>query len=350
MFMMSLLPKKRPTISSIELLNVLKRRRLSPIVVIGLVVAVLSCELRTPPALITVYNPSMKISVPIPQGWRSELGDQSGFRMHTFTGPSVDVPERPGIRAQVMLGPMPKDKALDELSERYTEGHTVTQEQGYSLHGFAGKTWLFQSADGAESSRLMLTEMEGRLYGIYIHGESPTMDANRRAIDAMLDGLSIEEARFFETYERTDIGLFLKHPRSWARTAFLSKSGESLFVAFRSPPLLLEEGGTTIHATLEVTVNKVEPGTTLESYYSGRADIQGDNYRLLSHDVINEGDAISDLYHIETQLAQHLERTLYFIRGDKSYIFKFNCQNTVYRQIEPWIEEIITTFAPRDVT
>jgi hypothetical protein len=348
--MMSLLRRKPRTISSIEPSFLLERRRLFAIFAYCLVIAVASCELRTPPALITVYNPAMRISVPIPQGWRSELGDQSGFRMHTFTGPSVDVPERPGIRAQVMLGPMPKGKALDELSTRYTEGHTVTQEQGYSLHGFAGKTWFFQSEDGAESSRLMLTDLEGRLYGIYIHGESPTMDANRRAIDAMWEGLSVEEARFFEVYERPDIGLFLKHPRSWERTAFLSRSGESLFVAFRSPPLLLEEGGSTIHATLEVTVNQVEPGTTLESYYTGRADIQGDNYRLLSHDVINEGDAISDLYHIETQLAQHLERTLYFIRGDKSYIFKFNCQNTIYRQIEPWVEEMIMTFAPREVT
>ena len=142
--MMSLLRRKLPTISSIDLSAVLEYRRLFAIVVSCLVGFVVSCELRTRPALITVYNPAMRISVPISQGWRSELGDQSGFRMHTFTGPSVDVPERPGIRAQVMLGPMPKGKSLDELSKRYTEGHTVTREQGHSLHGFAGKTWYFR--------------------------------------------------------------------------------------------------------------------------------------------------------------------------------------------------------------
>jgi hypothetical protein len=174
------------------------------------------------------------------------------------------------------------------------------------------------------------------------------MDAYRSALDAMWDGFSIEEERFFETYERPDVGLYLKHPRSWERTALMGK-GDSLFVAFRSPALLLESGGTTIHATLEINVNKVdEPGSTLESFYSTRAEIQGDSYRLLSHDVIRQGDAISDLYHVETQLADFLERTIYFVRSDKSYIFKFNAQNTIYRQIEPWIEEMVATFQAHD--
>jgi hypothetical protein len=269
--------------------------------------------------------------------------------MQVFTGPSVDVPERPGIRAQVMVGPMPRGVDIDEVSRRYTEKHIVSHEQGYSLHGFAGKTWYFQSEHGHESSRLMLTSVDGRLYGLYVRGETPTIEAYKLAIDAMWEGFSIEEARFFERYERPDTGLFLRHPRSWERTAFLGQRGESLFVAFRSPPLLLESGGTTIHATLEVNVNQVPENTTLESFYGERADMQAGNYRLLSHNLIRQGEAISDLYHVETQLADYLERTIYFIRGDKSYIFKFNAMNTVYRQIESWIDEMVTTFEPREV-
>jgi hypothetical protein len=291
----------------------------------------------------------MKVSLPVPQGWRSNLGDQAGFRMQVFTGPSVDVPERPGIRAQVMVGPMPRGVELDEVSRRYTEDRIVSQERGYSLHGFSGKTWYFNSEDGDESARLMLTTIEGKLYGLFVRGEAPTVEAYESAIDAMWEGFSIEEARFFESYERPDIGLFLKHPRSWERTALLGNRGESLFVAFRSPPLHLESGGTTIHTTLEVNVNQVPAGTTLEGFYADRTVIQGDSYRLLSHDAIRQGEAISDLYFVETQLAEYLERTIYFIRGDKSYIFKFNAQNTIYRQIEPWIDEMVMTFEPREV-
>lgn len=316
----------------------------------GLVFGLSACRLGAPPGLITVYSPALKISIPVPQGWRSEVGEQSSFLMQIFTGPSVDVPERPGIRAQVMKGPLPVGVSLDDLSTRYTEGHTVSHEQGYSLHGIAGKSWYFYSEDGAERSRLMLTPVDGRLYGLYVHGEAATMEAYDSTLDAMWEGFSIEEARFFEPYERPEVGLFLKHPHSWERTSVLGKAGKALFVAFRSPPLLLEEAGTSIHSTLEVIVNTVEPGTTLESFYAKRTEIQGDNYRLLDHDTIRGGDAISDLYHAETQLADYLERTIYFVRGDKSYLFKFNAQNVVYHQIEVWIDEMVQTFEPRETS
>jgi hypothetical protein len=343
MFTTSSLRRKLPIISSIESQRGFRRLVYGCLIV---AVTVLGCELRTPPILITVYNPSMKISLPVPQGWRSNLGERAGFQMQVFTGPSVDVPERPGIRAQVMVGPMPGGMEIDDVSHRYTEDRVVVQERGYSLHGFAGKTWYFHSEDGEESARLMLTALEGKLYGLFVRGEAPTVEAYRSAIDAMWEGFSIEEARFFETYERPEVGLFLKHPQSWKRTAFLANRGKSLFVAFRSPPLRLESGGTTIHATLEINVNTVQPGTTLEGFYGERADMQGENYRLLSHDPIRQGEAISDLYFVETQLAEYLERTVYFIRGDKSFVFKFNAQSRIYRQIEPWIDEMVTTFEP----
>jgi len=270
--------------------------------------------------------------------------------MQIFTGASVDVPERPGIRAQVMAGSLPEGKTLDDIASRYTENHTVSHEQGYSLHGFAGKSWFFESNDGAERSQLMLTPVEDMLYGLYVRGETPTIEAYEPAIDAMWEEFSVEEARFFEPFERSDVGLVLKHPRSWPRTASLGETGKSLFVGFRSPPVALESDGSTIHATLEINVNMVSPGTTLERFYSERVEIQGDSYRLLDHDTIRDGEGISDLYHVETQLADYLERTVYFVEADKSYIFKFNARREIYHQIELWIEEIVGTFEPRPVT
>lgn len=304
----------------------------------------LSCELRTPPALITVYSPTLELSAPIPQGWTSEIGEQAGYRMQTFTGRSVDVPGRAGIRVQIMTGPVPEERSIDEIGKRYTEGHEVSHEQGYSLHGHAGRTWHFVSPDGEERSRLMLTLVEGTLYGIYAHGEARTMEAFRTELDALWEGFSIERARFFASYERPDFDLALKYPRSWKETGFVVSPRKSLFVSFRSPPLAVEQEGTTIHATLEVTVNDLEEESTLESFYVGRVEMLGDNYRLLRHESIREGKGISDLYHIETQLADYLERTLYFVHGDMSYVFKFNARNQVYREIEAWIQEIAGTF------
>jgi len=296
--------------------------------------------------LVTVYSPLLAISIPIPAGWSTEIGSQAGFKMQIFTGPSVDVPERPGIRVQVMTGPIPDGVTVDEIAERYVEGQEVSLARGYSLHGFAGKSWYFLSQDGAEQSRLMLTPIEGILYGIYAHGEAGTVESYGTVLDAMWNQFSVEREPFFETYSRPELSLQFRHPRSWNKTKSLGEAGKSFFVGFRSPALAKEEAGTSIHATLEVSVNTLSPGTTLEAFYTERTEALGDNYRLVRHEQVAGGKGISNLYGTETQLASYLERTFYFVHDGNSFVYKFIVQNVVYTQIEPWIEEIAKSFPP----
>ena len=333
-------PRKLPTTSSI-------RRRI--FVFLGGAVVWIAmlpgCD-RDAGTLITVYSRSLAVSIPMPAGWSTEVGSQGGFLMQVFTGPSVDVPERAGIRVQVMSGPMPGDSGLDEISKRYIAGQEVLNEESYVLHGFEGKTWEFISGDEAERSRLALVSIDETLYGLYAHGEAPTVEAYGLALDAIWEGFSLEREPFFETYARPELGLQFGYPRSWRRTNLLSEPGESLFVAFMSPPLAVDEAGGTIHATLEVSVNSVSPETTLEGFYTQRTELLGDNYRLVRHEQANEGAGISVLYSTETQLASYLERTFYFVEDGRSYIFKFITQYTVYHQVEPWIEEIAKSFQP----
>jgi len=302
------------------------------------------CELRSRPALITVYSPALSVSFPLPQGWQPETPvEQAGFHMQTFAGASADVPERVGIRVQVMGGPAP-DAPLEQMATRYRKELKVAAEGKYSLYGFEGKTWSFVSEDGEESSRLMLIEVDGTLYGIYVRGEARTLEAYEDALNHLFRDFEIEKAQYFEVYEGPGGDVKIRHPHSWERTQTVAKAGESLFLAFLSPPLAVERDGTTIHATLEVTVNQVPPETTVESFYAERAEQLGDNYRLLAHESLEDVSAISTLYHIETQLAEYLERTVYVVRDGKSYIFKFNARNQVYRAIEQWIDEMVRGF------
>lgn len=306
-----------------------------------------SCELRSKPALITVYNATLQVSFPLPQGWSSDPAvEQAGFHMQTFTGSSVDVPERPGIRVQVMAGPMPKgpNASLDEIAERYRRDLTVESEGDYEFADHAGKIWSYVATDSEERSRLALVDVEGTLYGLFVRGEARTVDAYRSAIDEMYREFSLEKAPYFAVYEAPGGDVAIRHPRSWERTQTLANPGVSLFVAFRSKPLAVERDGTTVHATLEVTVQQVAPDFTVEKFYAERTEELGDTYRLLEHEAMEDQHAISTLYHVETQLAEYLERTVYAVRDGKSYIYKFNCRNQVYRAIEPWIDEIVKGF------
>jgi hypothetical protein len=309
-----------------------------------LAVALVGCEIRSKPALITVYNPTLQVSFPLPQGWTAdEAVEQAGFHMQTFTGRSIDVPGRAGIRLQIMAGPMPGG-SLDEIATRYRRELEVDGEDDYVFTGHGGKSWRFVSQDGEEKSRLALVDVEGTLYGLFARGEAPTMDSYRDALDRTWAGYSLEKSKYFEVYEAPGGDVVIRHPKNWERTQTVSSPGESLFVGFRSPPLAVEKDGTTVHATLEVTVNQALPDLTVEKFYASRTETLGDYYRLLEHESLEGLSAISTLYHVETQLAEYLERTVYAVRDGKSFIYKFNCRNQVYRAIEPWIDEMVKGF------
>jgi hypothetical protein len=309
-----------------------------------LAVSLVGCELRPRPALITVYSPALQVAFPLPQGWTADDAvQQAGFHMQTFTGRSVDVPERAGIRLQIMAGPMPEGK-IYEVAERYRRELEIEREEDYSLAGRAGKTWHYVSADREERARLALVDVEGTLYGLFVRGEAPTMDSYREALDRTWAGYSLEKSKYFEVFEAPGGDVVIRHPKSWERTQTASSSGESLFVGFRSPALAVERDGTTVHATLEVTVNQAPPDLTVEKFYAARTETLGDTYRLLEHESLPGLSAISTLYHVETQLAEYLERTVYAVRDGKSFIYKFNCRNQVYRAIEPWIDDIVKGF------
>src|SRR3990172_4526554 len=291
-----------------------------------LLASLVSCELRSKPALITVYSPTLQVSFPLPQGWTAdEAVEQAGFHMQTFTGRSVDVPERAGIRLQIMAGPMP-DGSLDEVATRYRrELKLEGGEEEYALAGNKGKSFRFVSGGG----------------------EAKTMDAYRQALDQAWAAYSLERSKYFEVYDAPGgdvLDVFIRHPKSWERTQTVTDPGKSLFVGFRSPPLAVERDGTTVHATLEVTVNQAPPSLTVEKFYAARTETLGDTYPLLEHESMEGLSAISTLYDVETQLAEYLERTVYAVRDGKSFIYKFNCRKQVYRAIEPWIDEIVKGF------
>ena len=301
------------------------------------------CELRSTPALITVYSPALEVSFPLAQGWTADAAiEQAGFHMQGFTGRSVDVPEHPGIRLQILAGPMP-DGPLDEVSERFRRELKQERVEDFSLGTFVGKTWYYVSEDEEERSRLMLVDVDDRLYGLYLRGEARTLEAYDDAIERLWSEFAIEQGPYFDVYQAPGGDISIRHPKSWARTQAVAQSGESLFVGFRSTPLAVEKDGTTVHATLEVMVHRVPGETTVESFYAQRSEELGDNYRLLSHRSLDELGAVSVLYHVQTQLADYLERTIYYVSDGKSFIFKFNARNQVYHAIEPWVDEIIAS-------
>lgn len=303
------------------------------------------CRAAGQPPLITVYVPDIAVSLPLPQGWTSASDQQGGFRMTTFTGPSVDVPDRDGIQVQVMAGPAPEGSSLREVADRfYIGGQTVLSERPFRFGEEEGRVWTFEFERRPQAGRLLLLESGGLLYGVFTTGESRSVLAYGPTLDRMYAGFALESAGHFETYSDPVFDLEVRHPRSWTRSHVLREADSTLFVGFRSPPLAVEAAGATVHATLEVTVRAAEPGATLETFYSESVAALGDNYRMLRHDVLGEGRGIAVLYSVETQLADYLEWVIYNFVDGRAYLYRFHCLNRLYRAIQPWLGEIAAGF------
>ena len=323
---------------------VVRRFRLARTILAGGVLLA-SCGGAGQPRLITVYIPEIGVSLPLPQGWTSASDQQGGYRMTTFSGPSVDVPERDGIQVQVMAGPAPTGQTLEEVAQRFYIGEQrVLSEQAYRFGDSEGFLWTFQWERRPQSGRLLLIMIEEVLYGIFTTGEARSVLAYGPTLDRMYDGFSIEKAAFFAVYRDEPFGLEIHYPRSWSRSHFLRQADESLFVGFRSGPLAVGDDGTTVHATLEVTVRQAEPNATLEGFFSAAAESLGENYRMLRHDIFDDGRGIGVLYALETQHADYLEWVIYNLVDGRTYLYRFHCQNRLYRAIQPWLAEIAGRF------
>lgn len=322
-----------------------------PAVLAALAAAVLaawgavSCRTERQPPLITVYVPDIAVSLPLPQGWTSASNEQGGFRMTTFTGPSVDVPDRDGIQVQVMAGPAPAGSSLREVADRYyIGGQTVLSEEDFRLGDLEGRVWAFEFERRPQAGRLLLLEDGDRLYGVFTTGEARSIRAYGPTLDRMYSGFSLETSGYFEVYRDSVFDVEIRHPRSWTRSHVLRDSDTTLFVGFRSAPLAVEAGGATVHATLELTVEEAAPGVTLESFYSEAVESLGENYRMLRHDIFADGRGIAVLYSVETQLADYLEWVIYNLVDGRTYLYRFHCRNRLYRAVEPWFAEIADRF------
>lgn len=309
----------------------------------------LSCQYTGQPPLITVYLPDIAVSLPLPQGWTSASTQQGGYRMTTFSGPSVDVPERDGIQVQVMAGPAPTGQTLREVADRFYIGEQIVHsEQAVRFGEDEGMLWTFAWERRPQAGRLLLIESDGTLYGVFATGEARSIQAYGPTLDRLYEDFSIESEESFEVYAEPDFNLRLSTPQSWTRSHFLRQADETLFVGFRSGPLAVEPDGTTVHATLEVTVSRAAPGVTLESFYSEAAASLGENYRMLRHEILDGGRGIAVLYSLETQLADYLEWVVYNLVDGRTYLYRFHCRNTLYRNIEPWLTEIAAGFVSRE--
>jgi hypothetical protein len=296
------------------------------------------------------------VSVRYPASWRSEQLEQEGVWYRYFLGPPAGPDRKPSVSATLLVGPLAGP--LEDYARTYLAGHSLAASRDENRAGAKGRSYEFSSADGRTRYSLLLLEeplapedffpqgakthpARSRVFGLYCQGEAGAFQAERRALEEMARSLSLERPSHYPERRYADLAATLRLPGSWKETRKFGAAGMHL-VQFTSPPLAMDRGGATVHASLSLTAESIgESG--LEEFYEGARRKQGDAFQLLRHDGWRGGYA--DVLQVETPMAESQLKRFYRVAGGKGYTLACEARSDVFGPILRWCDLIASTLA-----
>jgi hypothetical protein len=300
--------------------------------------ALVGCSRSEREIYLTYFNGEYGLSVRRPAGWHTDQAEQDGVWYRYFLAP----PEAPGGRAPVsvtlLAGTTPA--SLDDYAQSYLAGHTVASTRPEERQGVKGRSWTFASADGATRYRLLLLAREGRVAGLYAQGDAGAMERLAPALDEMWASFTIERP---DLYPRTEWKAFhaaLGLPPSWREVRRFS-GGTTLLAQYQSPPLALDKGRQTVHASLTVTFEPVPDDGGLQVYYDSTRRKLGDNFAVTSHSAFKGGYV--DVMRTETPVTVSFVKRFYFADGKRGCSLSFEAREDVFPRASRWADYIAST-------
>jgi len=229
---------------------------------------------------------------------------------------------------------------VEQYAQSYLAGHTVASTKLEERQGVPGRSWTFASADGATRYRLLLLALGGRVVGLYAQGDAAAAEAHAAVLDEMWSSLTIERPDLYPVREWKERRASLGVPESWRETRRFSGGG-TLLVQYVSPPLAVDKGRDTVHASLTVTFEAVPEGGGLDPYYEATRRKLGENYQLTSHAAFKGGYV--DVMKTDTPVATSFVKRFYFAEGGRGCSLTFEAREDVFPRSSRWADYIAST-------
>jgi hypothetical protein len=137
-------------------------------------------------------------------------------------------------------------------------------------------------------------------------------------------------------------GFALRMPPSWRETRRFSGGG-TLLLQYASPPLAVDTGGSTVHASLTVSVERLDADTDLDAYYDATRLKLGDAFKIVSHQPWQGGYV--DVMTTETPISAARIKRFYAVAGARGYSLTFEAREDVFARVARWCDLIAGTFA-----
>ena len=287
---------------------------------------------------VTYFNGDHGVSLRHAASWRTDQAEQEGVWYRYFLAPPSGPAGQAPVSVTLLAGAM--TVPLDKYAETYLAGHTVASTRPEERQGVGGRSWVFSSADGTTSCRLLLLARGDRVLGLYAQGEAAAAAKHAAVLDEMWSSLTIERPDLYPVTAFKDQRASLGLPASWRETRRFSGGG-TLVANYVSPPLAVDRGGQAVHASLSITFEAVPEGGGLAEYYEATRRRLGQNFQVRSHASFKNGYV--DTMRTETPVAVSFVKRFSFAEGGRGCSLSFEAREDVFPRASRWADYIVST-------
>lgn len=289
--------------------------------------------------LITHFDGDHGVSIRHPSSWRTEQAVQEGIWYRYFLAPPAGPERRPAVSVTLLVGALAG--SIDEFAQRvYLAGHKVVAESEDARGAARGKSFLFQSSDGATRHSLLLLKDGERVYGLYAQGATEHFERHSEVLGEMAKSLTLEKAPLYPEHRNPRFAFAVRIPASWRETRQFS-GGANLLLQFRSPALAADRDRDPVHASLTLTVEPIPDKGGIQEYYESTRNKLGDAFEILSHAEWRGGYA--DVMRTETPIAMSRVKRYYRASLGRGYSMTFEARDDVFVRVSRWCDLIAGT-------
>lgn len=295
-----------------------------------------ACRKSEPPR-VTFFQADSGISLRHPPTWTAKLGEQGGVRYRYFESPPAG-PQ--GQRLTATLVSTPLASTLGRYAEIVLAGARVEETREEARPRAKGQRLGAVSPDGAVRHSLLLLQEGNRAYGLHTQGPASAFVEIRSDVATIEDSLTLERVEDYPETRNAEWSFALRVPPSWRASRTLAGGGTYL-TQYLSPPLAIDEGGQTVHASLTLTVEPAPGDGTAEAFRAATRKKQGDAFALIGFQEWRDG--VMEVLQTETPLTVSRTKRFYRTADGRAYGLAFEAREDVFTRVYRWCDLIAST-------
>lgn len=294
----------------------------------------------SPDPLLSFLDDESNVSFTHPPRWNVGFADQQGVRYRYLTAPKIEGDAE--ALSATMIAPIVAESAT-ALAQAYLNGASeIVTSPGPS--GVSG--WTFRDSSRVASRLQIGAAGPGRFFGVWVRGSDAAMKRYASRVDVLLGSLRVEDPTQWP--EERFAGLIARVPSTWTRGSRLSSPTQAT-MQFKSLPLFVEKGASTIHGFVTVSREPVPPPGDLEAFNKLVKARASDTVALLEHhpwpalEGVDRAPGYVDYMRSGTTLTSTRIRRWITVRNGVGLTLSCEARADAFERLDPWCRRMAST-------